>query len=80
MLKRIPLNRDQIQNLVREMPAERRTALETAFQSLRRYPLRTALTLLGLAFGVAALMATIALGRGAPRRRSGTRSAPRVST
>ncbi len=65
MLKRIPLSREQIQTLVREMPAERRTAVETAFQSLRRYPLRTALTLLGLAFGVAALMATIALGRGA---------------
>ena len=65
MLNRIPLNREQIQTLVREMPAERRTAVETALQSLRRYPLRTALTLLGLAFGVAALMATIALGRGA---------------
>lgn len=65
VLKRIPLNREQIQSLLREMPAERRTALETASQSLRRYPLRTALTLLGLAFGVAALMATIALGRGA---------------
>jgi putative ABC transport system permease protein len=59
------MNVDAIQRLVREMPAERRTALETAVQSLRRYPLRTALTLLGLAFGVAALMATIALGRGA---------------
>ena len=65
MPKRIPVDRDTIQRLVREMPAERRTAVETAFQSLRRYPLRTALTLLGLAFGVAALMATIALGRGA---------------
>ncbi len=65
MPKRIPVNADTIQRLVREMPAERRTALETALQSLRRYPLRTALTLLGLAFGVAALMATIALGRGA---------------
>ena len=56
---------ERVQRLLREMPAERRTALETAFQSLRRYPLRTALTLLGLAFGVAALMTTIALGRGA---------------
>ena len=65
MPKRIPVTADTIQRLVREMPAERRTALETALQSLRRYPLRTALTLLGLAFGVAALMATIALGRGA---------------
>ena len=58
-------NGDRIQRVLRGLPAERRTALETAFQSLRRYPLRTALTLLGLAFGVAALMATIALGRGA---------------
>ncbi len=48
-----------------ELVIERRTAGETALQSLRRYPLRTALTLIGLAFGVAALMATIALGRGA---------------
>lgn len=65
MPKRIPVSTDTIQRLVRKMPAERRTAVEAAVQSLRRYPLRTALTLLGLAFGVAALMATIALGRGA---------------
>ena len=58
-------NSERMQRLLRELPVERRTALETALQSLRRYPLRTALTLLGLAFGVAALMATIALGRGA---------------
>ena len=58
-------NGDRIQRVLRGLPAKRRTALETALQSLRRYPLRTALTLLGLAFGVAALMATIALGRGA---------------
>lgn len=45
-------------------PADR-TAAEIALQSLRRFPLRTGLTLLGLAFGVAALMTTIALGRGA---------------
>ncbi len=51
--------------LMAELSAERRTAAETALQSLRRYPLRTGLTLLGLAFGVAALMATISLGRGA---------------
>ena len=60
-----PANGERIQRLLRELPAERRTAVETALQSLRRYPLRTTLTLLGLAFGVAALMATIALGRGA---------------
>ena len=54
-----------LQRILGELPAERRTAAETALQSLRRYPLRTTLTLLGLAFGVAALMATIALGRGA---------------
>ena len=46
-------------------PPADRTAAEIALQSLRRFPLRTGLTLLGLAFGVAALMATIALGRGA---------------
>lgn len=50
---------------VEELPPESRTAVEVARQSLRRYPMRTVLTLLGLAFGVAALMATIALGRGA---------------
>ncbi len=43
----------------------RDTAVEVARQSLRRYPLRTGLTLTGLAIGVAALMTTIALGRGA---------------
>lgn len=48
-----------------ELPPESRTALEVARQSARRYPLRTGLTLLGLAFGVAALMATVSLGRGA---------------
>ncbi len=48
-----------------ELPPEPRTAVEVARQSLRRYPMRTLLTLLGLAFGVAALMATISLGRGA---------------
>lgn len=46
-------------------PPADRTAAEIALQSLRRFPLRTGLTLLGLAFGVAALMTTIALGRGA---------------
>lgn len=46
-------------------PPADRTAAEIAVQSLRRFPLRTGLTLLGLAFGVAALMTTIALGRGA---------------
>lgn len=45
-------------------PADR-AAAEIALQSLRRFPLRTGLTLLGLAFGVAALMTTITLGRGA---------------
>ena len=55
----------RVSRMFRELPAERRTAAETALQSLRRYPLRTGLTLIGLAFGVAALMATIALGRGA---------------
>ncbi len=49
----------------RRRPADRNTALEVAGQSLRRYPLRTGLTLTGLAIGVAALMTTIALGRGA---------------
>ena len=63
--------------MFRELPAERRTAAETALQSLRRYPLRTALTLIGLAFGVAALMATIALGRGAGAR-SGSRCGRRA--
>ena len=65
MAERRPANEDRLQRLLREVPAERRTAVETALQSLRRYPLRTGLTLLGLAFGVAALMATIALGSGA---------------
>lgn len=46
-------------------PPADRTAAEIALQSLRRFPLRTGLTLTGLAFGVAALMTTIALGRGA---------------
>ncbi len=46
-------------------PMDRHTAIEVAGQSLRRYPLRTGLTLTGLAIGVAALMTTIALGRGA---------------
>ncbi len=46
-------------------PTDRDTALEVAGQSLRRYPLRAGLTLTGLAIGVAALMTTIALGRGA---------------
>ncbi len=51
--------------LLDRLSAERRTAIETALQGLRRYPLRTGLTLAGLAFGVAALLTTIALGRGA---------------
>lgn len=58
-------SRGVLSRMVRGLSAERRTAAETALQSLRRYPLRAALTLIGLAFGVAALMATIALGRGA---------------
>ncbi len=40
-------------------------ALEIAVQALRRYPLRTALALVGLAIGVGAVLVTIALGTGA---------------
>jgi putative ABC transport system permease protein len=40
-------------------------ALEIALQSLRRYPLRTALALVGMAIGVAAVLVTVAIGTGA---------------
>jgi len=39
--------------------------VEIAIQALRRYPLRTALALVGLAIGVGAVLVTIALGTGA---------------
>ena len=38
---------------------------EIAFLALRRYPLRTALALIGMAIGVAAVLVTVAIGTGA---------------
>jgi putative ABC transport system permease protein len=42
-----------------------RTTLEIALSGLGRYPLRTALSLLGLAIGVATVLVTVAVGNGA---------------